>query len=78
MLPDGTIAELPSPTQRRRLNHNGVLESFSNLVRVDFDFSDDDSDYDIFEFIRNNLISDNIDTESDFSELSLSEFFEYF
>ena len=78
MLPDGTIAELPSPTQRRRLNHNGVLESFSNLVRVDFDFSDDDSDYDIFEFIRNNLISDNIDTESDFSELSLSEIFEYF
>ena len=55
-----------------------MLESFSNLVRVDFDISDDESDYDIFEFIRNNLINDTIDTESDFSEISLSEFFDEF
>lgn len=42
--PDGTEAELPSPTQRRRLNRDGLLESFSNMVRIDFDTSYDDDD----------------------------------
>jgi hypothetical protein len=58
------------------LNHEGILESFSNMVRVDFDLSDDDSDYDLLEFLAQNLIPDNIDTESDISDLSISDLFE--
>ena len=69
---------MPSPTQRRRLNHSGILESFSNIIRVDFDNSDEsgDDDYDIFEFLRQNLINETLDTESDFSELSMSDLFD--
>ncbi len=46
------------------------------MVRVDFDLSDDDSDYDLLEFLAQNLIPDNIDTESDISDLSISDLFE--
>lgn len=76
LYPDGTKAELPSPTQRRRINRNGILEPFSNVVRVDFELSDDDSEYDIIEFLRHNFLVENLDTESELSDLSLSELLE--
>ena len=70
---DGTLAELPEPTKRRRFNHNGELETYSNMIHIDFDFSDDEDDeFDLLEFFRQNLLWDNeSDSEfSDFFELS--------
>lgn len=64
---DGRIANLPEP--RRRYNRDGNLENYSNFVRIDFNISDDDEDdeFDLFEFFRQNLLWDT-DTESDFSD----------
>lgn len=66
---DGRIADLPAPTKRHRLNRDGNLEAFSNIVRIDFDFSDDEEDdFDILEFFRHSLLWDT-ETDSDFSDL---------
>lgn len=63
---DGTIAELPEPTRRHRINKSGYVESFSNVVTVDFDFSDDeDDDFDILEFFRHSLLWENETSESE-------------
>ncbi len=70
---DGSLAELPEPTKRRRFNYNGDLETYSNMIHIDFDFSDDEDDeFDLLEFFRQNLVWDNeSDSEiSDFFELS--------
>lgn len=69
---DGSIAVLPEPTRRRRLNrHHLFSESYSGVVTVDFDFSDDEEDdFDILEFFRHSLLWDNNDTsDSDISDL---------
>lgn len=70
---DGTLAELPEPTKRRRFNNNGDLETYSNMIHIDFDFSDDeDEEFDLLAFFRQNLLWENeSDSEfSDFFELS--------
>ena len=64
------MAELPEPSRRHRLNRHGHLESYSSVVRIDFDFSDDeDDDFDIMEFFRHSLLWEHETTESDFSDL---------
>ena len=69
---DGTIATLQEPVKRRRFNRYGDMESYSGLIRIDFDDDDfddeDDDDFDIFEFFRHSLLLDT-ETESDFSDL---------
>ncbi len=68
---DGSLAELPEPTKRRRFNYNGDLETYSNMIHIDFDFSDDEDDeFDLLEFFRQNLVWDN-ESDSD-----ISDFFE--
>lgn len=67
---DGTLAELPEPKKRHRLNRDEFSESYSNVVTVDFDFSDDeDDDFDILEFFRHSLLWEHETSESEFSEL---------
>lgn len=80
---DGRNADLPDPAKRRRFNRYGDLESYSNLVRIDFDYSDDDeevNEFDIIEFLRNHLMLVDTDDESDLSELFelSSEFSNFF
>lgn len=65
---DGTLAQLPDPTRRLRYNRSGGVESYSNVVTIDFDFSDDDDEFDFLEFFRHNILWDT-ETESDFSDL---------
>lgn len=67
---DGRMAQLPEPTKRRRFNREGNLESYSNIVRIDFNFSDEDDEdeLDFLFFLRQNLMGDT-DTESDFSDI---------
>lgn len=66
---DGRLAELPAPVKRHRLNRDGNLEAFSNIVRIDFDFSDDDEDdFDILEFFRHSILWDT-ETDSDYSDM---------
>jgi len=66
---DGTLADLPAPTKRHRYNRDGNLEGFTNIVRIDFDFSDDeDDDFDILEFFRHSLLWDT-ETDSDYSDI---------
>lgn len=76
---DGTLAQLPEPRKRHRYNRCGYSESFSNVVTVDFDFSEnEDDDFDILEFFRHSLLWDNETSDSDPSalfELSSDEFF---
>jgi hypothetical protein len=63
---------LPEPIKRRRINrHHLFSESYSGIVTVDFDFSDDeDDDFDILEFFRHSLLWDNNETsDSDISDL---------
>ena len=68
---DGSLAELPEPAKRRRFNYNGDLETYSNMIHIDFDFSDDEDDeFDLLEFFRQNLVWDN-ESDSD-----ISDFFE--
>lgn len=66
---DGRIAQLPEPVKRRRFNRDGDLETYSNMVRIDLNYSDDEDDdeLDLMFFLRSNLIGDT-DTESDFSD----------
>lgn len=67
---DGTLASLPEPQRRHRINRSGYVESFSNVVTVDFDFSDDeDDDFDILEFFRHSLLWENETSDSDISDL---------
>lgn len=69
---DGSLADLPEPTRRYRLNRNGLAEAYSNIIRIDFDFSDDENDdFDILEFFRHSLLWDteNEDNESDQSDI---------
>jgi hypothetical protein len=67
---DGTIPDLPEPGKRRRFNRFGDLESYSNFIEVNFDYSDDeDEEYDLIEFLRNHLDWD--DSSADFEWLEL-------
>lgn len=43
---DGTIAQLPDPTRRRRFNRFGDSELYSNIINIDFDYDDNISDSD--------------------------------
>jgi hypothetical protein len=62
--------DLPAPTKRHRYNREGRLESYSSIVRIDFDFSDDeDDDFDILEFFRHSLLWDPDTDSEDFSDL---------
>ncbi len=59
---------MPDPQKRYRYNRSGLVESFTNIVRVDFDFSDDfdyEDDFDLIEFFTNNLIWD---TDTDYDD----------
>ena len=65
---DGTLVHLAEPQagRRHRLNRHGQLERFSNVVQVDFDFSDDDDDeFDLLEFFRHQLLWDHDDDDND-------------
>ena len=70
---DGTIAVLPDPTKRTRLNHNGDLERYSNIVTIDFDFSDEDDQFDILEFFRHNVLFDDSDSDYDMDLFELAD-----
>ena len=55
------------------MNRNGDLETYTNMIHIDFDLSDDDDgDFDLMDFFRQTMIIS--DTESDFFEFS--DFFE--
>jgi hypothetical protein len=80
---DGRLADLPDPTKRRRYNRLGNIESYSNLVRIDFDYSDDEdeqNEFDIIEFLRHHFMVGDTDDESDLSDLFelSSEFSNFF
>lgn len=69
------MAELPSPRRRRRVNQDGLIEAFSDLIRIGFDLeSDDDSDddYEFYEFLGNHFNHD-FDTDSEYSDASFME-----
>ncbi len=81
---DGRLADLPDPTKRRRFNRFGNMEAYSNLVRIDFDYSDDEdevNELDIIEFLRHHfMLGGETDDESDLSDLFelSSEFSNFF
>jgi hypothetical protein len=65
---DGSIPDLPAPGRRRRFNRFGDLESYSRLIRIDLDYSDDeDEEYDLIEFLQNHIDWD--DESADFGWL---------
>ena len=69
---DGSLVNLPDPTRRRRFNRFGETEAYSNLVRIDFDYSDEDdeeTEFDILEFLRHHFLIGETDEESDLSDL---------
>jgi hypothetical protein len=70
---DGTTAVLPDPTKRARYNRDGDLERYSNIVTIDFDFSDEEDQFDILEFFRNNIMFDDSDSDYDMDLFELAD-----
>ena len=73
---DGRLAtDLPEPTRRRRFNRFGRLEDFHSLVRIEFDFSDDEDDdsdddgFDIMELVRRSFYDPRISDLFEFQDL---------
>lgn len=58
---------MPSPRRRRRLNQDGILEGFANLIQIDFDINMFDDDYDYYDD------DSEFDMDSDYSDLSMLE-----
>ncbi|CAF0811633.1 unnamed protein product [Brachionus calyciflorus] len=84
---DGSIAQLPDPTRRRRINRFGDSELYSDLIDIGFDLdndeddssdyydTDDDDDFNMYMYLRQNMFDDLDD--SDFLEFA-SDLFNLF
>lgn len=70
---DGSIAQLPDPTKRRRFNRFGDSELYINLINIDLEFddesySDSDNSYDRDDLLLWMMSRDNVTSDLDDSE----------